>query len=65
MDYQTARRFNRYRRLSERAWAAHALAMENGDTAVALKTARLIERVDCRMDGVALSEVRPYSEQAV
>ncbi|HMJ45044.1 MAG TPA: hypothetical protein VK522_22500 [Pseudolabrys sp.] len=63
MDYQTARRMNRYSRLSERAWAAHARAIENGDTAAGMKAARLIERVDCRMDGAALSEVRPYSEE--
>jgi hypothetical protein len=61
MDYQTARRFNRYNRLGKRARAALTAAIENRDTAAGMKAARLIERVECRMDVVALSEVRPYS----
>jgi hypothetical protein len=61
MDYQTARRFNRYSRLSKRAHAALRAAIKSGDTTAAMKAVRLVERVDCRMDGVALSEVRPYS----
>jgi hypothetical protein len=61
MDYQTARRFNRYSRLSERVWAAHARAIKNGDTAATMKAIRLVKRAECRMDGVALSVVRGYS----
>jgi len=64
MDFHTARRMKHYRELSQRAWATHTRALDDGDISAGLKAARLIERVECRMDGVAFSEVRTYSERA-